>query len=103
MDVVADILEVASCPGGIVKTRLMCGAYLNRRMFKRYIPFLLEEGLIEVNSGLYEATRKGKEFLSHYWRARRAIARANETRLTRSRIRTASPSVEPGTQRCADG
>ncbi len=73
MEVVADILEVASRPGGVVKTRLIYGANLSLKMFKRYIPFLLEESLIEVNSGYYHATKKGREFLEYYRGARRVF------------------------------
>lgn len=70
-DIIADILD-ASC-GGAKKTNLMYRCNLSFKQLKYYSRFLLRNGLLclscgvrESETGIFEVTEKGREFLKAY-------------------------------------
>lgn len=70
-DIIADILNASL--GGARKTHLMYHCNLSFRQLKYYSHLLLSKGFLSVdgnggriNSGLFEITEKGKEFLKAY-------------------------------------
>ena len=66
MDIIADILQ--SAKRGIKKTEIMFKADLNFIQLNRYLPLLLEKGLIvKINEQrTYKTTKKGLDFLEKY-------------------------------------
>lgn len=66
MDIIADILQ--SAKSGIKKTEIMFRADLNFIQLNRYLPLLLEKGLIVKNNEqrMYKTTKKGLDFLEKY-------------------------------------
>lgn len=69
--VIVDILTEAL--KGANKTRLVYRSNLNFTLFKSYITFLIDKGLIEVINtpeGCYRTTGKGIEFLESYKKIR---------------------------------
>ncbi len=66
MDIIADILQ--SAKSGIKKTEIMFKADLNFIQLNRYLPLLLEKGLIVKNNEqrMYKTTKKGLDFLEKY-------------------------------------
>lgn len=74
LKIIEDILTVAL--EGASKTQLVYRANLNFRRLRRYLPILAEKGLIAATEGTpirYTTTEKGKDFLSHYRRARKLL------------------------------
>jgi len=70
-DIIADILNASH--GGVKKTYLMYRCNLSFRQLKDYSHFLIKSGLLriqmeqaETDTGLFEATDKGKKFLKAY-------------------------------------
>lgn len=66
MDIIAAILQ--SAKSGIKKTEIMFKADLNFIQLNRYLPLLLEKGLIVKNNEqrMYKTTKKGLDFLEKY-------------------------------------
>lgn len=71
LDIIADILNASG--GGVKKTYLMYKCNLSFRQLKQYSGFLMNKGLLYLNSqqensphGLFEVTDKGKQFLRAY-------------------------------------
>lgn len=66
--IIAEILSVAS--NGVHKTRIIYRANLNAVRAERYIRYLIVRGFLSVeegpNGGVYNATEKGREWLSRY-------------------------------------
>ena len=70
-DIIADILDASY--GGTRKTNLMYRCNLSFKQLKCYSRFLLENGLLRLNSrasiaetATFEVTEKGREFLKAY-------------------------------------
>jgi predicted transcriptional regulator len=65
-DIVEQILE--SAQGGATKTRIMYKAYLSYGQLKEYLSILMENNLLEHDSGkgVYTTTPKGIQFLRTY-------------------------------------
>jgi predicted transcriptional regulator len=65
-DIIAKILEIAQ--GGVLKTRIMYGAFLSFPQLREYLKFLQENDLLEHSSekNLYLTTGKGKRFLKSF-------------------------------------
>jgi predicted transcriptional regulator len=70
-DIIADILDASY--GGAKKTNLMYRCNLSFKQLKCYSRFLLENGLLRLNSrasiaetATFEVTEKGREFLKAY-------------------------------------
>ncbi len=72
VEIMMDILDKAS--SGANKTKIVYGANLNFNMTKRYLPLLIERGLIVQvngdNGALYKITERGREILRDYKRIR---------------------------------
>jgi predicted transcriptional regulator len=71
LDIIADILDASG--GGVRKTYLMYRCNLSFRQLKQYSGFLMNRGLLCINSqednmphGRFEVTDKGKQFLKAY-------------------------------------
>jgi predicted transcriptional regulator len=64
-EVISDILEVAV--EGALKTHIMYGANLSYAQLRRYLPLLLERGLLEARTEkgwmVYTTTREGVKLL----------------------------------------
>jgi len=68
LEIIAEILRIAR--RGARKTRIVYGANLNFKMLKEYLKKLEEAGLITVSQGeggLIKTTKKGHEFLQHFY------------------------------------
>ena len=65
-DITAQILESAN--DGSTKTKIMYRAFLSYAQLKEYLSVLVENGLLEYNSGeqTYRTTSKGNKFLQIY-------------------------------------
>jgi predicted transcriptional regulator len=70
-DIIADILSTSH--GGVKKTYLMYRCNLSFKQMKSYSLFLIETGLLHLNTvggngdgGFFELTDKGKVFLKAY-------------------------------------
>jgi len=73
LKIVEDILTAALPRNGASKTQLVYQANLNFKRLHRYLLDLAEKGLIAAAEGSptrYTTTEKGRDFLSHYRRAR---------------------------------
>jgi predicted transcriptional regulator len=72
VEIMMNILDKAS--SGVNKTKIVYGANLNFNMAKRYLPLLIERGLIAQVNGdncvLFKITERGKEILRDYKRIR---------------------------------
>lgn len=70
LDIIADILDASF--GGVRKTRIMYCCNLSFKQLKYYLEFLLNKRLLcavsdnKGNSGLFEITDRGREFLKVY-------------------------------------
>ena len=66
LEIIADILSVAMEEAK--KTEIVYKANLNFKRLGKYLPYLMENGLIENGnmSNEYKTTEKGKEFLRDY-------------------------------------
>ena len=68
MDIISSILEAAT--NGTKKTRIMYRAALNFRQMQKYVPLLVERGLLQNTKldkhTVYKTTRKGLDFLRKY-------------------------------------
>jgi predicted transcriptional regulator len=72
LDIIAAILDASF--GGVKKTYLMYRCNLSFKQLKNYSSFLLSNGLLQLvreeenenNSGLFDITEKGREFLRAY-------------------------------------
>lgn len=71
LDIVADILNVSI--DEVRKTHIMYRCNLSFKQLKRYLGFMMRKGLLhpvlepkKTDSGLFEITTKGKEFLRAY-------------------------------------
>ena len=66
-DIVASILESAN-GNWVIQTKVIYNAFLSHRQLKEYIPFLVENSLLEYNpdNQTYKTTAKGIEFLNTY-------------------------------------
>ena len=64
MDIIVDILSVAEEKAK--KTQIVYKADLNFRMVEKYLPLLLDKGLIENMGREYKTTKKGGGFLTDY-------------------------------------
>ena len=66
LEIIADILSVAMEEAK--KTEIVYKANLNFKRLGKYLPYLMEKGLIESGnmSNEYKTTEKGKEFLRDY-------------------------------------
>jgi predicted transcriptional regulator len=67
LDVIADMLSVASHKEGAKKTKIMYLANLSWNLLTRYLDDVLKTGLMSFeNSNCYVLTEKGKLFLEKY-------------------------------------
>jgi len=64
LEIIADILSVAL--KGAKKTEIVYKANINFKRIEKYLPYLMEKGLMEHTNGVYCTTEKGKEFLRDY-------------------------------------
>ena len=68
VEIMMDILDEAL--GGVNKTSIVYGANLNFNMAERYLPLLLNRGLIVKLDGergdVYKITARGREVLKNY-------------------------------------
>lgn len=69
MDVISSILEAAT--NGTKKTRIMYRAALNFKQMQRYLPLLIDRGLLknvqmDGAQTMYKTTEKGLDFLKKY-------------------------------------
>jgi predicted transcriptional regulator len=71
MSLIANILRIAE--KGIPRTHLMYKANLSHRMLRNYVPFLIQQGLLEevtnepsCRSTVYRTSRRGNEYLETY-------------------------------------
>ena len=75
IEIMMDILVKAS--GGVNKTGIVYGANLNFKMVGRYLPLLIERGLVVRVDGeggdVYEITERGREVLRNYKRVREFV------------------------------
>lgn len=62
--ILADILDVTKL--GARKTRILRDANLSYDIMERYLAEAIEIGFVKFNGGCYEATEKGRDFLSRY-------------------------------------
>jgi len=65
MDIYAEILSLAN-EGGAKKTVMVYQANLNFTTIKKYLSYLLELDLLELDGQIYKTTDKGINFLNHY-------------------------------------
>ena len=82
LQIVRDILLVASSENGVRKTHIMYGAFLSYSLLRRYLAEVSNAGLIESGGGShYKITQKGKMFLQLYvdyeQKRRKLIERVN--------------------------
>ena len=64
LEVIEDLLKAADKPDGANKTHLVYGSNLNFNRLNVFLPFLLENGMIQHESeNKYVTTVKGREFL----------------------------------------
>ena len=76
MKIIEDILLAAAHPQGGSKTQLVYRANLNFNRLKRYLPTLVEKGLIAVRENsqtLYFLTEKGRTFIRYSHKARELL------------------------------
>lgn len=66
MDIMADILRVASEP--VRKTRIVYQANLNFEIIPEYLERLTERGLIRREGDRYHTTQQGRRFIDDYAR-----------------------------------
>ena len=75
VEIMMDILAKAS--GGVNKTGIVYGANLNFKMVGRYLPLLIERGLVVRLDGeggdVYEITERGREVLKNYREIKRFV------------------------------
>jgi len=64
LEIIADILSAAL--KGANKTEIVHKANINFRIVGKFLPFLIEKGLIEHTNGKYKTMSRGKEFLDDY-------------------------------------
>jgi predicted transcriptional regulator len=61
-EIVSNILDAAN--GGATKTKIMYNAFLSYNQLKEYLPVLIENNLIYLESTqIYKTTEKGLKFL----------------------------------------
>ncbi len=66
IEIIRDILEVVSNGNGgekINKTKVVYGANLNFERASRILNWLIEKGLVKVDSDTYKITERGEEIL----------------------------------------
>ncbi len=65
LEIIKDLLMTADTPRGARKTTLVYRSNLNFNRLDHFLPFLLEKGLIELDSeaGIYLTTSHGRQFL----------------------------------------
>ena len=67
LQIIRDVLLVASSENGARKTHIMYGAFLSYSLLVRYLAVVSNAGLIESDGGsYYKITEKGKMFLRLY-------------------------------------
>ena len=66
-DIVASILESAN-GNWVIQTKVIYNAFLSHRQLKEYIPFLVENSLLEYNpdNQTYKTTKKGMKLITLY-------------------------------------
>jgi predicted transcriptional regulator len=62
MEIVRDVLDILKARGGLNKTEIVYGAYLNYERASCIINWLIEHELITVESGKYMITENGETF-----------------------------------------
>ena len=62
MEIMRDVLEILNARGGLNKTEIVCGAYLNYERASCILNWLIEHELIAAESGKYVITEKGEVF-----------------------------------------
>ena len=62
MEIVRDVLEILRARGGLNKTEIIYGSYLNYERASSIINWLIEHELVTVESGKYVITEKGEAF-----------------------------------------
>jgi len=67
-DIFAHVLE--SARNGALKTNIMYSANLSFHLNEKYLNVCLENGLIEKTNEHYVTTKKGREYLKHYYTLR---------------------------------
>jgi len=69
-EIIGEILSLtADGAGGAAKTSIVYRANLNFNVVNRYLDFLVEEGLVNIQKGSavrYRITERGREFLNAY-------------------------------------
>jgi predicted transcriptional regulator len=67
-EITAQILQSANGRNRITKTKIMYGAFLSHSQLKRYLPLLIQDGLLEYleETHTYRTTEKGLKFLKMY-------------------------------------
>ena len=72
VEIMMDILDEVS--SGVNKTKIVYGANLNFNMAERYLPLLIQRGLLVRADGdngvVYRITERGRELLRDYRRIR---------------------------------
>jgi predicted transcriptional regulator len=72
LEIIADILLVAR--EGEKKTQIVYKANLNFKRVGKYLPYLVDKGLIENRDNEYKTTERGKEFLKDYRRLKEQLS-----------------------------
>ena len=72
IEIMMDILDEVS--SSVNKTKIVYGANLNFKMAERYLPILIDRGLLVKTNGdngvVYKITERGRELLGDYRRVR---------------------------------
>lgn len=66
LEIIEDLLGIASTPYGATKTKLVYQSNLNFTRLENFLPFLIEKNLIEPfndDDSKYVITTKGRQFL----------------------------------------
>ena len=77
LSIVAAILEAANF--GASKTRIMFQANLSFSLLEKYLGAAVSAGFVQPNSGRYELTELGREFLREYRHFHERYDRAQKT------------------------
>jgi predicted transcriptional regulator len=72
LEIIADILLVAK--EGEKKTQIVYKANLNFKRVGKYLPYLVDKGLIENRDNEYKTTERGKEFLKDYQKMKEQLS-----------------------------
>jgi len=69
LEIIASILEVASQPEGVGKTRIMYKSNLSSKLIEEYLNFAVEKKLVDVtvrSKKRFKTSERGREFIKKF-------------------------------------